>query len=110
MFEFGSIVLVPFPFTNLTSAKLRPALVISSNLKAKDVVVAFISSQQKIKSGVLVTSDMKEFSKSGLKVDSLIRFDKLATLNKKIILGQLGILPIKFLRDNKKAFESVFGF
>ncbi|WXG39447.1 MAG: hypothetical protein WED07_01210 [Candidatus Freyarchaeum deiterrae] len=39
----GKIVLVPFPFTDLTTAKLRPALVIHEG--TKDVVVAFISSR-----------------------------------------------------------------
>jgi mRNA interferase MazF len=39
----GKIVLVPFPFTDLTAAKLRPALVIYES--EKDVVMAFISSK-----------------------------------------------------------------
>ncbi len=39
----GKIVLVPFPFTDLTAAKLRPALVIYEG--EKDIVVAFISSK-----------------------------------------------------------------
>lgn len=38
----GKIVLVPFPFTDLTAAKLRPALVVYEG--EEDVVVAFISS------------------------------------------------------------------
>jgi mRNA interferase MazF len=38
----GKIVLVPFPFTDLTATKLRPALVIYEG--EKDIVVAFISS------------------------------------------------------------------
>lgn len=39
----GKIVLIPFPFTNLTAAKLRPALVLFEG--ERDVVVAFISSR-----------------------------------------------------------------
>ena len=39
----GKIVLVPFPFTDLTAAKLRPALVIYGG--EKDIIVAFISSK-----------------------------------------------------------------
>jgi len=39
----GKIVLVPFPFTDLTASKLRPALIIHEG--EKDVIVAFISSK-----------------------------------------------------------------
>ncbi len=43
--ERGSIVLTKFPFTDLSSAKRRPGIVVSGNLTDKnDVIVAFISS------------------------------------------------------------------
>jgi mRNA interferase MazF len=47
-YKRGDVVLVPFPFTDLTSSKRRPALVISPdafNDQMKDVVVAAITSQ-----------------------------------------------------------------
>lgn len=48
MYKFGSIVLIPFPFTDLTSSKICPALIISkSNKDMDDVLVAFISSKNK---------------------------------------------------------------
>jgi mRNA interferase MazF len=47
-FKRGDIILVMFPFTDLSSAKQRPALVVSSdalNAASDDVLVAAITSQ-----------------------------------------------------------------
>ncbi len=83
--------MVPFPFTDLSGQKVRPALILHTSKKVEDCVVAFISSQ--------ITKDAGEFGVSivatpenGLKVDSIIKIDKLATLQKKIVLGELGAL------------------
>jgi PemK-like protein. len=89
----GKIVLIHFPFTDLTATKLRPALVIYEG--KRDVVVAFISS--KIPSelsdvDVLVTKKHAGFKKTGLKVDSVIKLDKIATVLKDLIMGELGEL------------------
>ena len=61
------IVLVPFPFTNLTAAKLRPALVIYES--ERDVVVAFISSKiptRLSEADILVTKEKQGFKETGL--------------------------------------------
>ena len=89
----GKIVLVPFPFTDLTAAKLRPALVIHEG--EKDVVVAFISSKvlpSLSEADVLITKEDTGFKNTGLKTNSVIRLDKVATLLKGLILGELGEL------------------
>jgi len=84
----GKIVLVPFPFTDLTSAKLRPALVIYEG--EKDVVLTFISSKippDLSEVDILITEDHPGFRKAGLKVDSVIKLDKIATVLKDLIVG-----------------------
>lgn len=108
MYKFGAIVLVRFPFTDLTNAKLRPALVVSNKLSVhSDVVVCFMTSQ---KNEDIHSVFIKANSENGLKTDSMIRFDKIATLNKKVILGELGHLGAGNLKKYKEAFYSVFGF
>ncbi|MHA1652884.1 MAG: type II toxin-antitoxin system PemK/MazF family toxin [Candidatus Thorarchaeota archaeon] len=69
----GKFVLVPFPFTDLTVSKLRPALVIHQG--ERDLVVAFISSripQDVSDSEIVIRLSHSEFRLSGLKVDSVV--------------------------------------
>jgi mRNA interferase MazF len=87
----GKIVLIPFPFTDLTSTKLRPALVLIED--EKDCVVAFISSrvpEEPSSIEILIREDHKEFAKTGLKRASVVRLDKVATVSKNLMLGEIG--------------------
>lgn len=90
----GDIVLVPFPFTDLTGSKIRPALVqITTSL---DVTLAFITTQlqwQEPTDIVLMPNDL-----NGLKKASLVRLSKLATIDSKLISGRLGKLSSSDLR------------
>jgi mRNA interferase MazF len=91
MIKRGKIVLVPFPFTDLSDSKVRPALVVSRNLSGEDIVVLFISSKperRKSPYDILV----KPTRGNGLKTKSSIKCAKMATLDKKIILGEIGSL------------------
>ncbi len=114
MFEFGTIVLVPFPFTDLTSAKVRPALIVSrTSADSADLMLSFITSQVSSKeNGAVFTlkSSDKGFEGTGLKVDSSFRFDKIATLSKDLILGELGCVGKETLRRMRSSFTQAFGF
>lgn len=88
MYKKWTIILVPFPFTDLSGSKVRPAILISHNLKGDDVVVLFLSSQKGKRDPFDVL--LSPSQKNGLKVPSLVRCAKIATLDKKIILGELG--------------------
>jgi mRNA interferase MazF len=109
MLEFGSIVLVPFPFTDLSRAKMRPALVVSRTDHAgDDVVVCCITSAQKQHDPCSVA--IEPTKANGLKATSTIRFDKIVTLHSSIIRGKLGTVDAKTLRNCAPVFQSVFGF
>lgn len=115
MYKFGAIVLVPFPFTDLTSTKVRPALVISKTHKEdKDVVVAFITSKMKPGKSTMasfeIKTEMPSFPQTGLKVNSYVHFNKIATLHKKLILGELGNFSTATLKKMARIFKSTFGF
>lgn len=108
MYKRGDIILVPFPFTDLSSAKVRPALVLSPlREKSFDMIVCFISSQLEASNPHAVRIDPK--STNGLKVPSLVRFDKLATLDRRIALGVLGRVSPEWLKKHSREFLSVFG-
>ena len=108
MIEFGTIVLVPFPFTDLSSAKVRPALVVSGARKDDDIILCFITSRidPKQPHQLIVPPSRR----TGLKVQSAIRFDKIVTLEKRVILGELGRIESGELRRNRRRFLSAFGF
>ena len=84
----GDLILVPFPFTDLSGNKVRPALVlIASSL---DVTLAFVTTQFQWQEStdMLLAPD----SLNGLKKPSLIRLSKLATIDAALVQGRLGSL------------------
>ena len=108
MFPFGSIVLARFPFTDLSGEKRRPALVISrDNDRRTDLVACFITSVPR--SGPEM-APLSATAETGLKVPSLVRFDKLATLDRSVIAGKIGAAPADWLHAQRGVFFGVFGF
>jgi mRNA interferase MazF len=88
MFKKGTLVLVPFPFTDLSGNKVRPALIVSQGKIGNDVVVVFVTSQRKSKEKNLVS--IVPDPQNGLKIASHIVCSKIATLDAKTVLGELG--------------------
>ena len=94
------IVLVPFPFDDLSSNKLRPAVCLTRSIGSyKHVVLAFITSQVSIateKSDIEINHTDGDFLKTGLKVSSAIRLHRLVTVDIAIISRKLGNLPSSY--------------
>ncbi|MGL4343841.1 MAG: type II toxin-antitoxin system PemK/MazF family toxin [Cellulosilyticaceae bacterium] len=92
MYKQGDILLVPIPFSDLSSSKRRPVLVLSNdgyNKMTEDVVVVAITSNviDRAYGVILETTDMEE---GILKVKSNIRADKIYTLSKGIVVKKFG--------------------
>lgn len=113
MFDRGRVILVPFPFTDLSSQKIRPALILSADpASGSDVIVAFISSMlptHPTPVEVILSDTDPSFQKTGLRVSSVIRCDKIATLDKRIVLGELGTLVPHDMRLADRALHRALG-
>lgn len=87
-FVKGDIVVVPFPFSDLTGSKKRPAMVLTS-LPGDDILLCQITSQNPSgKFSVNITPI--EFTEGSLPVDSNIRAEKIFTADTNIILRKAG--------------------
>ena len=104
MYEQRDILLIPIPFSDLTTNKQRPVLVLSNsqyNKKTDDIIVAAITSNLSEKNyGIVLTN--KELEEGNLKVDSLIRADKIYTLSQKIVIKKFGVISIETFNKVKQ--------
>ena len=71
------------------------------------LVVCFITSVQRTGPDMAATAATAE---TGLKVPSIARFDKLATLDRSVIAGKIGAAPPDWMHAHRADFFGVFGF
>ena len=91
------MVLVRFPFTDLSGAKQRPALVLSSdafNSSRADVLVAAVTSQVPTALApdeFLIATD--DLAPCGLPKPSIVKLSKLVSLHQQLLLKRIGTMP-----------------
>lgn len=106
-FEFGDVILVPFPFTDQTTSKKRPAVVISSaayNRQRPDLIIMAITSQAR-PANRLGEVSLQRWQSAGLLKPSVIK-PVVTTVHKGLVLKKLGRLTqddVKRLEDALKA-------
>jgi mRNA interferase MazF len=89
----GDIVLLPYPFTDLSSIKVRPALVVSGDSFNKTGESIFVFITTKIYNNPFdfrLEENSEEFKKTGLKTSSTFRVGKLICLEQNLIQRKLG--------------------
>jgi len=107
---FGAVVLVPFPFTDQTTSKRRPAVVISSanyHASRPDVILMAIASQLRV-SAAFGEVWLKEWQAAGLLKPSAVK-PLVATLERDLIIRQLGWLAEDDRRALRAAISDMIG-
>ncbi len=108
-FEQRDIVLVPLPFSDLSSAKQRPALIISNdnyNSGSDDVLVCGITSNLKDADYSVILSG-EDISGGALFFASRIKADKIFSLDKSIFRKKIGKLSQEKFRQVGKLIYSL---
>ncbi len=104
MFEQGDIVIIPFPFTDLSAVKQRPVLIISNreyNHSAEDIVVCGITSNLEEASFSVMVSNC-DLSEGKIPVESRIKVDKLFTLKQSLIIKKVAHIKPDILKKVKE--------
>lgn len=94
----GQVVLVPFPFSDLSRSKMRPAVVLAESGR-DDWILCQITSNP-YGDSQSITLSAQDFSEGGLRVTSFARPGKLFTANQSLVVEPIGTL-------NKSAFNNL---
>jgi mRNA interferase MazF len=109
-FEFGQLVLVPFPFTDQSALKQRPAVVVSSRayaVRRPDVVLMAVTSQLRPTPGLGETW-LRRWREAGLLKPSAVK-PIIATFEQGLVLKTLGVLQPEDQEDLRTAIGQIIG-
>ena len=102
------IVLVPFPFDDFSSTKVRPAVCLTEKIGKHDhIVIAFITSQIP-PDKTLTDVALEKNDETGLKVKSTLRLHRLTTIPSGLIERQLGQISPDKKQDIRNKLVQLF--
>jgi mRNA interferase MazF len=107
-YSFGNVLLVPFPFTDQTTTKKRPTIVISSNAynqQKPDILLIAVTSQihTQLEFGEML---IDEWEKAGLIKLSSVK-PIITTLEKHLVIKKLGKLEAKDMQSLKNLLQQI---
>ena len=108
----GKVVLVPFPFDDLSSTKVRPAVCLTGPIGPhRHVVLAFISSQPSVdllETDLPLDATQDDFLSTGLRVNSVLRLHRLMTASTSLFQRELGELSPRMQSEVKIRLSKLF--
>lgn len=104
-FVKGEVVVIPFPFSDLSGNKRRPALVLA-DLPGDDIVLCQITSQSSPKDIFAIPLYAMDFTSGSLPVASNIRPNRIFTADKNLIIKSVGQISPGI---HQSVFQSIVG-
>src|SRR3989344_93505 len=105
-FMKGDVVVLPFPFSDLSKSKKRPALV-GSDLIGDDLILCQITSESRVDDYSIVLEN-EDFNEGSLNLTSMIRPNRLFTADKSIILYKVGSLKENKIKEVENEIIKIF--
>src|SRR5215475_13366561 len=109
----GKVVLVPFPFDDLSTAKVRPAVCLTEPIGPhQHVILAFITSRIPttiLETDLVLNADHVEFGATGLRVSSTLQLHRLMTATTSLIRREMGELSPGMQTEAARRLHKLFG-
>src|SRR5215467_12565726 len=102
----GKIVLIRFPFSDLSKSKLRPAAIVADAGRGDWVLSQITSNPYGDARAIRVTDEC--FEKGSLRVESFVRPGKLFTGSSDLFLNEVGSLKQTSIQEILKAIADLF--
>ena len=107
MFERGDLLLVPFPFTDLSATKRRPVLALTGPDSYGDFIALPVTSRPQMEHGVGLKAE--SLSRGTLPAPSWIRIDRIVTLNAGLIVRTIGHVRDDIVQQSIERFCAHIG-
>ena len=107
------VVLVPFPFDDLSSSKVRPAVCLTEPIGPhRHVILAFVTRRvpaQPLATDLVIDPSDADFTRTGLHVSSTLQLHRLMTATTGLIRRELGQLSPRMQTQVNKRLRKLFG-
>jgi mRNA interferase MazF len=107
------VVLVPFPFDDLSSSKVRPAVCLTEPIGPyRHIVLAFITSRMPLEpldTDLVLKRGKEGFETTGLRVSSTLQLHRLMTVTTSLIRRELGELAPRMQGEVRARLRELFG-
>lgn len=108
----SKVVLVPFPFDDLSATKIRPAVILTEPVgEHQHVVLGFISSQipsPLLETDLVIDVNHPDFGNTGLRVSSVLRLHRLLAVTMNLAQRELGVLSPSLEEQTAQRLRKLF--